>query len=276
MELANLIATESNPLFARVMVNRLWHHHFGQGLVKTPNDLGFNGGEASHPELLDWLADEFRASGWSMKHLHRLITTSATYRQAAAPNAEALRVDAENRLLWRHIPRRLEAEALRDAVLAVAGKLEPAIGGEGYRDFHMHLHKGSWVYDPIDPAGPEFNRRSIYRTWARGSQHPLLTTFDCPDPSTTTPVRGVTTTPLGSLSLMNTSFILRMADHFAERLNHEAGSEPAKQISRAYRLAFARDPKPAELAMSLEFVHANDLAAFCRVLFNANEFLYLN
>ena len=149
--LAKWITSPDNPLFARVMVNRLWHHHFGQGLVKTPNDLGFNGGEASHPELLDWLADEFRASGWSMKHLHRLITTSATYRQAAAPNAEALRVDAENRLLWRHIPRRLEAEALRDAVLAVAGKLEPAIGGEGYRDFHMHLHKGSWVYDPIDP-----------------------------------------------------------------------------------------------------------------------------
>ncbi len=274
--LAKWITSPDNPLFARVMVNRVWHHHFGQGLVKTPNDLGFNGGEASHPELLDWLADEFRASGWSLKRLHRLVTTSATYRQATTPNAVALRLDADNRLLWRHTPRRIEAEALRDAVLYVAGKLEASVGGEGYRDFHMHLHKGSWVYDSIDPTGPEFNRRSIYRTWARGSQHPLLTTFDCPDPSTTTPVRGVTTTPLGSLSLMNTSFTLRMADHFAERLNTEVGSEPTKQIARAYQLAFGRDPKPGELALSIEFVRANDLAAFCRVLFNANEFLYLN
>lgn len=276
MALANWIASPDNPLFARVMVNRIWHHHFGQGLVKTPNDLGFSGGEASHPELLDWLADEFRRGGWSRKQLHRLIATSATYRQSTAPNEQALRVDADNRLRWRHTPRRLGAEELRDAVLAVAGKLEPTSGGEGYRDFHMHLHKGSWVYDPIDPAGAEFNRRSIYRTWARGSQHPLLTTFDCPDPSTTTPVRGVTTTPLGALSLMNTSFILRMADHFAERLNREAGSEPAKQVARAYQLAFARAPRPAELAMSVEFIRANDLPAFCRVLFNANEFLYLN
>ncbi len=274
--LAQWITNPDNPLFARVLVNRVWHHHFGQGLVKTPNDLGFNGGQASHPELLDWLAAEFRASGWSLKQLHRLITTSATYRQATAPNAEAMRVDADNRLLWRHTPRRLEAEALRDAVLAVAGKLETTAGGEGYRDFHMHMHKGSWVYDSIDPVGPEFNRRSIYRTWARGSQHPLLTPFDCPDPSTTTPVRGVTTTPLSSLALMNTSFTLRMADHFAERLIAEAGGEPTKQVAHAYQLAFARDPKPPELAMSIEFIRANDLAAFCRVLLNANEFLYLN
>lgn len=274
--LARWISHPDNPLFARVMVNRVWHHLFGQGLVKTPNDFGFNGGQPSHPELLDWLANEFRHEGWSVKRLLRLITTSATYRQAAAPDAGALRADASNRLLWRHAPRRLDAEELRDAILAVSGVLDRTVGGPGYRDFHMRLHKGSWFYDPIDPEGAEFNRRSIYRTWARGSLHPLLHSFDCPDPSTTTPARGLTTTPLSALALLNTSFVLRMADHFAARLRDEAGDQPEGQIVRAYRLAFARDPQPRELALAREFIRDHDLPAWCRVIFNANEFLHLH
>jgi hypothetical protein len=274
--LARWIAHPDNPLFARVMVNRVWRHYFGQGLVKTPNDLGFNGGQPSHPELLDWLADEFRQTGWSLKRLHRLIATSATYRQSTLSRATGMKTDAENRLLWRHSPRRLEAEEIRDAILRIAGRLEEAGGGPGYRDFDMRLHKGSWFYDPLDPAGPEFNRRSIYRTWARGSLHPLLHAFDCPDPSTTTPARGVTTTPLGALSLLNTSFTWRMADQFAERLAAEAGKDAKAQVARAYRLAFAREPKAEELALSVEFIRSHDLPAFCRVLFNANEFVYLN
>lgn len=274
--LARWISHPDNPLFARVMVNRVWHHLFGQGLVKTPNDFGFNGGQASHPELLDWLADEFRREGWSVKRLLRLLTTSATYRQAAAPDAAALRADASNRLLWRHTPRRLDAEELRDTLLAVAGVLDRTVGGPGYRDFHMRLHKGSWFYDPIDPEGGQFNRRSIYRTWARGSVHPLLHAFDCPDPSTTTPARGLTTTPLSALALLNTSFVLRMADHFAARLREEVGQDAEQQIVRAYRLAFARDPQPREIASAREFIREHDLPAWCRVLFNANEFLHLN
>lgn len=274
--LAKWISNPDNPLFARVMVNRIWYYHFGQGLVKTPNDFGFNGGPPSHPELLDWLAREFRRSGWSIKSLQRLIATSAAYRQSTTPNSEAQQVDANNQLLWRHTPRRLEAEALRDAMLFVAGQLEPSSGGEGYRDFHMYLHKGSWMYDATDPEGADFNRRSIYRTWARGSRNPLLSTFDCPDPSTTTPVRGVTTTPLGALTLLNNSFALRMADQFARRLKKEAGEDPARQVARAFELAFARQPKPDEITMSVDFIRGNDLPAFCRVIFNANEFLYLN
>ena len=275
-KLAEWITAADNPLFARVMMNRLWHYHFGQGLVKTPNDLGFSGGQPSHPELLDWLAAEFRSSGWSLKKMHRLICDSATYRQSSANNEGAQQIDAGNVLLWRHAPRRLEAEVIRDSILKVSGQLNLKMGGPGYRDFNMYKHKGSWVYDPIDPEGPEFNRRSIYRTWARGNVHPLLAPLDCPDPSAAAPARSVTTTPLGALALMNTSFTLRMADRFAQRLESEASDEIAEQIVRAFQLAFARDPSAEELALTTRFTEANGLPALCRVLFNSNEFLYVN
>ena len=208
--------------------------------------------------------------------MHRLIVDSATYRQSSLPNSAASRIDAGNVLLWRSSPRRLEAEVIRDSILKVSGQLNIAMGGAGFRDFKMYKHKGSWVYDPIDPEGPEFNRRSIYRTWARGNVHPLLSPLDCPDPSTTTPTRSITTTPLGALSLMNTSFVLRMSDRFAERLQGEAGDDAKAQVARGFQLAYGRDAKPAEIGPSAEFVTKNGLAAFCRVLFNANEFLYVN
>ena len=208
--------------------------------------------------------------------MHRLIVNSATYQQSSQMNVEAHGKDADNVLVWRYRPARLEAEVLRDTILKVSGQLNPTMGGRGFRDFHMHKHKGSWVYDAIDPEGPEFNRRSIYRTWARGSIHPLLNSFDCPDPSATAPTRSVTTTPLGALALMNDSFVLRMADHFAQRIEGEERSDRSKQIALAYRHALARDPAPEEIEFSREFIQEHGLAAFCRVLFNANEFVHVH
>jgi hypothetical protein len=274
-KLAEWVTGPDNPLFARVMMNRLWHYHFGQGLVKTPNDLGFSGGQPSHPELLDWLAAEFRQQGWSLKRMHRLIVNSAAYRQSTQANPKAQEVDSGNVFLWRHTPSRLEAESIRDAILVVSGELNPVPGGPGFRDFKMYNHKGSWVYDPIDPEGAEFNRRTIYRTWARGSIHPLLGPLDCPDPSSAAPARSVTITPLGALSLMNTSFVLRMSAQFAKRLEAER-SDLRSQAVRGFELAFARTATPRELDLTVAFIGRNGLTAFCRVLFNANEFLYLN
>lgn len=274
-KLAEWVAHENNPLFARVMMNRLWHYHFGQGLVKTPNDLGFSGGKPSHPELLDWLAAEFKAQGWSLKKMHKLIVNSATYGQSSQANPKAQQVDAGNDYLWRRKPARLEAESIRDAILKVSGALNPVGGGPGFRDFKMYNHKGSWVYDPIDPEGAEFNRRSIYRTWARGNVHPLLAPLDCPDPSSAAPVRSVTTTPLGALSLMNTSFVLRMSDQMAKRLESQSGDAKAR-AARGIELAFGRPATPEELEITSAFIAKNGLPAFCRVLFNSNEFLYVN
>ena len=275
-KLAQWITQPDNPLFARVMVNRLWHYHFGQGLLKTPNDFGFSGGLPSHPELLDWLAVEFRECGWSLKAMHRLIVSSATYQQSSQLNSSAYAMDADNTLLWRYRPSRLEAEVLRDSILKVAGQLNTAAGGPGFRDFNMYMHKGSWVYDAIDPEGPEFNRRSIYRTWARGSIHPVLTTFDCPDPSASAPVRSVTTTPLGALALMNDSFVLRMADHFAVRVQAAEPANATVQVAQAYQTAYGRNPDPDELRASRAFVEKHGLAALCRVIFNSNEFVHVH
>jgi hypothetical protein len=274
--LAAWIASEKNPLFARTIVNRIWQYHFGRGLVETPSDLGFSGGRASHPELLDYLARELIGSNWSLKELHRLIVTSATYRQASRPRADCLAVDADNRLLWRHSPQRLEAECVRDAMLAVSGQLNEQRGGASYMDFRPYVYKTTQYYDPIDPVGLEFNRRSIYRFWARGGRNPLLDTFDCPDPATAAPRRGSTTTPLQALSLLNNSFTLRMADCFAERLTREKPGDAAAQVKRAFELAYGRAATEAELTESEAFIAEHGLGAFCRVLFNSNGFLYVN
>ena len=274
--LAEWIADKDNPLFARTIVNRVWQYHFGRGLVDTPNDLGFNGGQPSHPELLDGLAAEFIARKWSLKELHRLIVTSDTYRQASVSRPEAMAVDADNRLLWRVSPRRLEAEAVRDATLAVAGRLNPAVGGPGYRDVRPYIFRTSQFYEPLDPEGPESNRRSVYRLSARGGKNSLLDTFDCADPSTPTPKRAATTTPLQALSLMNGSFTLRMADHLAARLRAEGGSSTDDQIRLAFALAYGRPAKGPELTACREVVSKHGLAPFCRALLNTNGFLYVH
>jgi hypothetical protein len=276
-KLAEWVTDPRNPLAARVIVNRLWHHHFGAGLVNTPNDFGFNGGRPSHPELLDWLASELVANHWSLKKLHRAIVLSAAYRQSSAPRADALAKDAGNRLLWRKSPARLEAEALRDAVLAVAGELNPRMGGPGFHDFEMPPQQGkNQVYVPADVAGPEFDRRSVYRASPRSGGNALLATLDCPDPSVATPARTVTTTPLQALSLMNNGFMVRCAERFAERVKRETGDDAAKQVERAYRLAYGRRAAVDEAAEARSFVEQHGLGQLCLVLLNASEFLYVD
>jgi hypothetical protein len=276
--LAQWIASVKNPLFARVIVNRVWHYHFGVGLVETPNDFGFNGGKPSHPELLDWLAAELVQHHWSLKHLHFLIVTSATYRQASAYQHMAARRDADNRLLWRKSPMRLEAEAVRDAALRISGVLNERMGGPGFQEFRLQPAIGTTTntYLAADRTGDEFNRRTLYRAWARGGRNKLLDTLDCPDPSTTAPRRAITTTPQQALALMNNAIILRLAKQFAERVACEAGPEMNKQIKLAYRLAYGRAATAEEIAQVLDLLQGNSLEVLARAIFNSNEFLYVD
>jgi hypothetical protein len=280
-KLADWVAGRDNPLLGRVMVNRLWHYHFGAGIVETPSDFGFSGGRPSHPELLDWLAAEFRDSAWSLKHVLRLIVTSATYRQASRFRPVAAKIDAGNRLLWRKSPLRLEAEAVRDAVLSVAGKLNPKMGGPGYQDFKMSIRGATYLYEPNHTDETAQLRRSIYRTWARSGRNRFLDTLDCPDPSTQTPRRAVTTTPLQALTLFNNDFMLKMAGHAAHRVEHDVGHvsdvpDMDAQIVRAYRLALGRAPTAEETGTARVVARAHGLPAVWRALFNCNEFLYVD
>ena len=278
--LAAWITDPKNPLTPRVIVNRLWGYHFGEGLVRTPSDFGFQGGLPSHPELLDWLAGQLanppEGKPWSLKRIHRLIVTSATYRQASRVRPEAMQMDAENRLLWRHSPQRLEAETFRDSVLAVSGDLDRRIGGPGFRDFKVSSAGNNETYSVFDAIGPEFNRRSLYRTAVRSGTSPLLDTLDCPDPSVATPRRSVTTTPLQALTLLNNVFTEHYAGRFAERLKSEAPDDVAAQVRRAYALAFVRPPADDELKFGQQFIEKHGLPQFCIVLLNSSEFLYVD
>ena len=273
--LATWITGKQNPLFARTIVNRLWHYHFGAGIVSTPNDFGFNGARPSHPELLDWLAVELVESNWSLKHIHRLIVTSDTYLQASRHRKDGASIDANNTLLWRRNPQRLEAEALRDAILAVSGQLNRQYGGAPYRDFETHTHNTQF-YTMIDADTPDVYRRTVYRTWVRSGRNPFLDSFDCPDPSTTAPKRAVTTTPIQSLALMNNSFVLRMADRFADRVSKDVGDDVHQQVQRVFKLAYGRIPKPDEAEELATFVRSHGLPALCRVILNSNEFIHVD
>jgi hypothetical protein len=274
-KLAEWIASEANPLFSRVMVNRIWHYHFGAGLMENPNDFGFNGGKPSHPELLDWLANEFVRGGWSIKKLHRLILTSQTYQQSSKYNARAAEKDAENRLLWRYSPHRLPAEAIRDAVLSVSGKLNPALFGPSFRPFNVVKNSGSYhSYEPLDSDDPEHQRRTIYRMNVNSGGNPLLDALDCPVPSVKTPRRTATTTALQALSLMNNAFIQRQAKAFAERIS-ESTIDTRARIERAFLLALGRLPTPDEVASTTPLIEQHGLEAFCWGLFNSSEFVYV-
>ncbi|MBI5801309.1 MAG: DUF1553 domain-containing protein [Verrucomicrobia bacterium] len=304
LALAEWITHPANPLTRRVLVNRLWHHHFGVGLVDTPSDFGKGGGLPSHPELLDWLAEEFLARGWSLKAMHRLICTSAAYRQQSVisnqwlvisgggqnpkrttgelstsslitNHSSAQRLDASNRLLWRQNPRRLDAESTRDAVLAVSGKLNLAGGGPGWRDF-KYTEAYAPIYQYVTADTPELWRRSIYRFIVRTTPHQFLTTLDCPNPANLTPARTATTTALQALALSNNEFMLQQARHLAARLEREAGADPVAQITRAFQLAFARPPSGQELAAARDLVRTDGVFSLCRMLLNANEFVYLD
>ena len=271
--LARWIASRDNPLFARVIVNRVWQHHFGVGLVDSPNDFGFNGARATHPELIDYLASWLIENGWSLKKLHTLILTSNTWKQSSHRQAENAVIDAENRWLWRFSPHRLEAETVRDAMLSVSGQLNLQVGGPPYQDYRMSVFNSTF-FEMIDPETPDAQRRTIYRTWVRSGRNSLLDALDCPDPSTTAPRRAITTTPVQSLSLLNNSFVLRMADATARRLETDQTTGVAAQIDHLFQLAYGRSASAAERAELSAFVEQYGLSAVCRVVFNSNEFVY--
>jgi hypothetical protein len=270
--LANWIASPAHPLTARVMVNRLWHYHFGRGLVETPSDFGLNGATPTHPELLDWLASEFVERGWDIKAMHRLIVASATYRQSSANRPEAKTVDADTRLLWRYPSRRLEAEAIRDAMLAVSGNLNLKMGGPGFDLFESNNNYVK-VYNSRSDFGPEEWRRMVYQAKPRMQLESTFGGFDCPDAGQIAPRRTTSTTPLQALSLLNSAFVLQQAETFAQRVQRESPADG--QVARAFVLAFGRDPRRDELAAATELVEKHGLAALCRSLLNASEFIYV-
>jgi len=274
LALANWIAHPENPLTARVMVNRIWQHHFGEGLVSTPSDFGLNGARPTHPELLDWLAAEFMEHGGSIKHLHRLIVNSATYRQASEARAECVAVDASSRWLWRFPPRRLEAEAIRDAILAVSGKLDLCSGGPGFSFFEPNDNYVR-VYIPRREWSKETFHRMVFGTVVRQRPDGVFGAFDCPDAGQIAPKRSRSTTPLQAFNLLNSNFIMQQSEFFATRLGAEVGQETEAQVQRAFVLAFQRDPDPEECKAGVKFIREQGAKIFCRALFNANEFVYV-
>lgn len=273
--LADWIASRENPLTWRVMANRVWHYHFGIGLVATPNDFGASGEPPSHPELLDWLACELRGSGGSLKALHRRIVTSETYKRSSRYSAEAAKKDSESRLLWRFPPRRLEGEAVRDAMLAVSGHLNRAMYGPSFRPFTFRVFNSN-LYTLTDPIGPEFDRRTIYRMHVLSAKSPMLESLDCPDPSMKTPRRGRTTTPLQALALMNDPFVIRQAKGLAERAGREAGEDLGDRVERIYVIALARRPTTAEKGRAVELARSHGLHEIAWAVLNSSEFLHVD
>lgn len=275
--LARWITHPENPLTPRVIVNRLWHWHFGQGIVNTPSDFGYGGDRPSHPELLDWLAHQLKEQGWSLKSVHRMILNSKTYQQQSQydKGAASVGVDADNRWLWRQNPRRLEAEAIRDAVLQVSGKLNSERGGPGFQDF-TYEEAYAPIYRTITADEPALWRRSIYRYIVRTTPDRFMTTFDCPDPANLTAKRLNTTTPLQSLALYNNDFMLRQSRHFAQRIESEVGAIAVEQVNRAFQISLGRLPSHQEQRLSVSFVEQQGLFALCRSLLNSNEFVYVD
>ena len=281
--LAAWLADPAHPLTARVMVNRIWQWHFGTGLVDTPNDLGRNGSKPTHPELLDWLADEFVASGWSVKYMHRLIMSSATYRQASAANPPGLAKDADSRLLWRFPPRRLEAEAIRDTLLAVSGRLNPEMGGRGFNLFKSR--GGLSGFPPIETFDASGRRRMVYAHKIRMEKDDVFGAFDCPDAGQSMARRRQSTTPIQALNLFNSPFTIDEAKAFAARIEADVAKQPAaarsagdpvrRQIDRAFQIAFTRSPDDIEASAAEAVVREHGLPTLCRVIFNSNEFLFI-
>ena len=277
--LARWITDPANPLTWRSIVNRVWQYHFGRGLVDTPNDFGRMGGQPTHPELLDWLAVRFRDQGGSFKQLHRLLLSSAVYRQSSAPRPDgdaAPRIDAGNTLLWRMSRRRLEAEAIRDAILATSGVLDLTMGGPSQRWFgFVDDHSPHYDYGAFDPDAEGAWRRSVYRHVVRSVPDPFFETLDCADASALTPMRYTTLTPLQALALLNDKFVLRQAAHFAERVRGVAHDLDG-QVVAAFRLAVGRRPTADEAATMTGHARRHGLPALCRLIFNLNEFVFVD
>jgi len=275
LALAKWIVSDENPLSARVLVNRLWHYHFGTGIVDTPGDFGFLGGQPTHPELLDYLAHRLHANGWKLKAVHREILLSQTYQQSADFRESAARVDKDARFLWRFPSHRLDAEEVRDTMLAVTGKLDQRMGGPGFRLYEYKSDNVS-TFSALDKVGPETYRRAVYHQSVRASVVDVLSDFDLPDNAFGVPRRANTTTPLQALTLLNHSFTLDMAAALAARVEKDAGKDDAaKAVQRAYALAFQRQPTKSELKAATKLISQYGLNAFCRALLNANELIYL-
>ncbi|HYI95924.1 MAG TPA: DUF1549 and DUF1553 domain-containing protein [Bryobacteraceae bacterium] len=302
--LAKWLTDPANPLTARVMVNRLWHHHFGVGIVSTPGDFGRMGQKPTHSELLDWLSSEFVQNGWSLKHMHRLMVTSNAYRQSSAYREEASKTDSLNRLLWRFRPQRLEAEAIRDSALSVSGLLNPAIGGPSVSPslpLGMPPPAGGWT---VSKNSADQNRRSVYISVRRTATYPMLSAFDMPESLESCSRRTQTTTAPQALTMLNSDESLDWAQGLASRVLDRAGADPARQATEAFRLAYSRKPDSWEMDRSVTFlsrqrgllneraakgeklaapsrtvegVNAVDAAALvdlCLALINSNEFVY--
>jgi len=285
LTLARWITQPGNPLTARVMVNRIWQGLFHRGLVETPNDFGLAGAQPSHPELLDWLARELVNSGWSIKHLQRLIILSATYQQSSSTR-HGESVDSENALLWRQNPRRLTAEQLRDALLAVSGELRQSVGGPpiwpelpaeilqanpAFLDDNETRTKG-WYPSPESQR----NVRSIFLVQKRTVRVPFMETFDLPENSTSCSRRTVSTVAPQALSLMNGPSGIQAARGMAKRVIRQAGTTPTEQVSQAFAFALQRPPSPDELSRCLKLLHSRSIEELCRILLNLNEFIYVD
>ena len=277
--LAQWLTRVDNPLTWRSVVNRVWQYHFGRGLVETPNDFGRMGGLPTHPELLDWLAAGFRDGGQSFKALHRLIVTSATYRQESGVRGQesAVQIDSDNRHLWRANRRKLEAEAVRDAVLFVSGKLDLKMGGPSFKDFVIDKpeHSPHYEYHLHDPDDPKSHRRSIYRFIVRSQQEPFMTTLDCADPSMQVGRRNESVSPLQALAMLNNSLMLAMSKHFAAKIEKQEGDLPVK-VRAAYYEAVGRAPSKEDAKVLTQYAKEHGLANLCRVLFNLNEFSFVD
>ena len=281
--LANWLASGDNPLTARVIVNRIWQFRMGTGIIRTPNDFGVMGDRPSNQALLDWLASEFVARGWSIKTLDRMLVTSSVYRQSAQPDKNREAIDPENRWYWRMNRKRMEGETMRDAILAVTGSLNPALGGRPVRIpiepevynliFTEHERDGLW---PVNPDKSVQYRRSIYLYNKRSVRLPLLTSFDQPDAITSCPVRPVSTHPLQALSLMNSDFMTEQSQAFADRLTKECKKDAVCAVKAAWELTLARAPSPQEQKLAKTFFSAGgSLADMCLALLNRNEFVYV-
>jgi mono/diheme cytochrome c family protein len=274
---ANWLASRENPLTARVIVNRVWQWHFGEGLVRTASDFGVMGDKPTHPELLDWLAVWFMDNGWSIKKLHALILSSNTYRMSKASNAAYEAEDPENRMLWRMFYRRMEAEAILDSALAVSGRANRQMYGPSvYPHVPKEALEGSSdpdkIWKPFDEQ--QSSRRAIYYIVKRSLMVPMLEALDLCDTARSSPKRQTTAVAPQAMQLFNGDFINRQARHFARRVREEAGPQPTAQIERAYRLALARRPTGAETATMQAFLASSTLEEMCRVILNLNEFVY--
>ena len=272
--LAEWIASPQNPLTARVLVNRLWQYTFGTGIVDTPSDFGANGSRPTHPELLDWLADEFVKSGWSVKHLQRLLLLSTAFQQSSAPRADAAQLDSGGRLLWRYPPRRLEAEAIRDSMLAVSGALDLKMGGPGFYLMDV-VEENVMHYFAKEKYTPAEFRRMVYQFRIRQTTDSVFGSFDCPDGGSVMPKRSRSNTPLQALNLFNSTFVLQQAEILAKRLRTEAGGNPEPQVELAFQLFYARPPDAFERENSAAMIRENGLQSFARAMCNTSEFLFV-